>query len=150
MTCCTTPLPAHTEVNCQLISSTVPSSSNVMQAYSSPLLLSMFCFSSMFVFALLPSRSLLLLDFPLSLVFAAFTSGHTHSWTGWFTLHPGRGTPLKSSSSSSSPLITHMQTHTHMWWELGGQSDISSDLLWTQQGPRLTPKAAVRVIKKEW
>lgn len=44
--------------------------------------------------------------------FAAFTSGHTHSWTGWFTLHPGRHTPLKPSSSS--PLITHMQTHTYV------------------------------------
>lgn len=145
MTCCTTPLPAHTEVNCQLISITVPSSSGVMHAYSSPLLLHMFCFPPCLFFALLPPRSLLLLDFPLSLVFC-FVCFRPHPFLDR-TVHI---TPLVNTYPSTSPppqshtcKHTHAHTHTSMWCEFRGQSDIGSDLLWTQQGPCLTLKAAV-------
>ncbi len=112
MTCCTTPLPAHMEVNCQLISITVPSSSGVMHAYSSPLLLHMFCFPPcLFSFSSHLGRSF-----------------YSISRLVWFLLHLLQATPIPGQDgshytlvntypSTSLPPVTHMQTrtltHTH-------------------------------------
>lgn len=90
---CNSAAPPHPHiVICQLFSVLYHPTFHLTQAYSSPLLLHWFSSPLPLVFILLPSWQLLLLDFPLSLVFASFTSGHTHAWTGWFTLHPGKTT----------------------------------------------------------